>query len=158
MAHFAKIGLNNKVIAVEYVNNDSILDADNNESEINGINFLTNLTGWPIWKKTSYNTHKGVHYSDDALETPSTDQTKAFRKNYAGIGYEYDEDRDAFIPPKPKNDGSYILDESTCDWIRPIAKPELPGDGTDYYWDEDTYQADNTAGWLSFTPTGSNAP
>jgi hypothetical protein len=153
MAHFAKIGLNNKVIGVEYVNNNVLLDADGAESEFNGIDFLTKLTGWPIWKKTSFNTLKGIHYSDDAREIPSEDQSKSFRKNFAGIGYEWDEDRNAFTPPKPKNDGSWILDENTCDWVRPVAKPELTGDGTDWQWNEDNYQADNSTGWIPYTLT-----
>ena len=101
MAHFSKIGLNNKVIEVITVNNDILLDADGLEQEILGIDFLTKLTGWAIWKQTSYN--------------------KNFRKNFAGIGYTYDEDRDAFIPPKPYN--SWSLDEDTCTWQPPTARP-----------------------------------
>lgn len=61
MAHFAKIGLNNKVIDVHVVHNNELLDSNGVEQEVNGINFLTNLTGWSIWKQTSYNTHGGQH-------------------------------------------------------------------------------------------------
>ena len=113
MAHFAKIGLNNKVIEVHCVNNNVLLDANGIEQETIGIDFLTKLTGWAIWKQTSYN--------------------NKIRKNYAGIGFTYDEDRDAFIPPKPFN--SWILNESTCNWEAPIA---YPTDGKLYSWDEST--------------------
>jgi hypothetical protein len=66
------------------------------------------------WIQTSYNTRGGVHYKPDSHE-PSEDQSKALRKNYAGIGYTYDKERDAFIPPKP-NEGNWVLDETTCLW------------------------------------------
>ena len=94
MAHFAKIGLNNKVTEVLLVHNNELLDSEGVEQEVNGINFLTKLTGWAVWKQTSYNNN--------------------IRKNYAGIGFTYDEDRDAFIPPKPSADA--ILNEETCLW------------------------------------------
>ncbi len=127
MASFAKIGLNSKVIEVQSVVNEVLHDADGVEQEINGIDFLTKLTGWSIWKQTSYNTKGGVHSSGG---TP-------FRKNHAGIGYTYDEDRDAFIPPKPFN--SWILDEDTCLWEAPVAYPD---DGQDYEWNETDQQWD----------------
>jgi hypothetical protein len=88
MASFAKIGLNGKVIEVLSVNNEVLHDSNGVEQEAIGIDFLTKLTGWAIWKQTSYNTHGGVHNNGG---TP-------LRKNHAGIGYTYDEDRDAFIP------------------------------------------------------------
>ena len=72
------------------------------------------------WVQTSYNTRGGVHY-DPATGEPSADQTKALRKNYAGIGYTYDPLRDAFIPPKPSPDAT--LDEFSCTWILPTAEP-----------------------------------
>jgi len=112
MASFAKIGLNNKVIEVLSVHNNELLDANGVEQEINGINFLTNLTGWAIWKQTF---------------------TNGTRKNYAGIGYTYDEDRDAFIPKKPY--ASWILNEETCQWEAPSA---MPDDGKKYEWNEST--------------------
>ena len=121
MASFAKIGLNGKVIEVQSVVNEVLHDSNGVEQEINGINFLTNLTGWAIWKQTSFNTHGGVH---DNGGTP-------LRKNHAGIGYTYDEDRDAFIPPKPYP--SWILNETTCLWESPISKPT---DGQEYIWNE----------------------
>jgi hypothetical protein len=79
--------------------------------------------GW-IYKRTSYNTRGGVHYTDGQA---SADQTKAFRKNYAGLGYTYDSERDAFIPPKPF--ASWILNEESCLWEAPVAMPEDAGTG-----------------------------
>jgi hypothetical protein len=113
MASFAKIGLNNKVIEVLSVHNNELLDANEVEQEVNGIDFLTKLTGWAIWKQTSYNGN--------------------IRKNFAGIGMTYDEDRDAFIAPKPY--ASWILNENTCLWEAPVAKPN---DENNYNWNEET--------------------
>tara|TARA_Y100000114_G_C11643658_1_gene270571 strand:- start:343 stop:705 length:363 start_codon:yes stop_codon:yes gene_type:complete len=112
MAHFAKIGMNGKVVEIQVVHNDELLDADKVEQEALGIDFLTKLTGWALWKQTSYNHN--------------------FRKNYAGVGYIYDEDRDAFIAPKPFN--SWTLDETTCRWQPPVDKPT---DGKPYSWNEE---------------------
>jgi hypothetical protein len=111
MASFAKIGLNNKVIEVLSVHNNELLDSNGVEQEVNGIDFLTKLTGWAIWKQTSYNGN--------------------IRKNHAGIGYTYDEDRDAFIPKKPF--ASWILNETTCLWESPVA---LPDTENRYNWNE----------------------
>ena len=113
MASFAKIGLNNKVISVHSVHNNELKDANGVEQENIGIDFLTKLTGWAIWKQTSYNNN--------------------FRKNHAGIGYTYDEDRDAFIAPKSFN--SWILNEETCIWEAPS---DIPDDGERYKWKEST--------------------
>ena len=121
MASFAKIGLNNKVIEVLSVVNEVLHDSNRIEREDIGIDFLTKLTGYPVWKQTSYNTHGGVHSSGGI----------PLRKNHAGIGYTYDEDRDAFIPPKPFN--SWILNESTCLWESPIPYPQ---DNNKYIWNE----------------------
>jgi hypothetical protein len=121
MASFAKIGLNNKVIEVLSVVNEVLHDSNGIEQESIGIDFLTKLTGYPVWKQTSYNTHGGVHSSGG---TP-------LRKNHAGIGYTYDEDRDAFIPKKPFN--SWVLNESTCLWQSPIPYPQ---DNNRYNWNE----------------------
>jgi hypothetical protein len=84
------------------------------------------------WIQTSYNTRGGVHYEPNS-NTPSDDQSKALRKNYAGVGFTYDRERDAFIPPKPFN--SWVLDEDTCYWKAPIP---LPGLDYLYDWDEET--------------------
>ena len=121
MATFAKIGLNNKVIEVLSVHNNELKDSNGVEQENIGIDFLTKLTGWPIWKQTSYNTIGGVHKLGG---TP-------LRKNFAGIGHTYDEGRDAFIPPKPFN--SWVLNETTCVYNAPVAKPN---DGNNYSWNE----------------------
>ena len=117
MASFAKIGLNGKVIEVHSVVNEVLHDSNGVEQEKLGIQFLKELTCWPIWKQTSYNNN--------------------FRKNHAGIGYTYDEDRDAFIPPKPFN--SWVLNEETCQWEAPVA---LPDTENSYNWNEDTQQWD----------------
>jgi len=127
MASFAKIGLNNKVIEVLSVVNEVLHDSNGVEQENIGIDFLTKLTGWSIWKQTSYNTRGGVHKLSG---TP-------FRKNHASIGMTYDEDRDAFIPPKPFN--SWVLNEETCLWEAPVVKPN---DGQIYSWNEETKQWD----------------
>ena len=125
MASFAKIGLNGKVIEVQSVVNEVLHDSNGVEREDIGIDFLTKLTGYPVWKQTSYNTHGGVHSSGG---TP-------LRKNHAGIGYTYDEDRDAFIPPKTFN--SWILNEDTCNWEAPIPMPTaLLEKNQYYYWNE----------------------
>ena len=120
MANFAKIGLNGKVIEVQSVANEVLYDSNDVEQEINGIDFLTKLTGWSIWKQTSYNNN--------------------IRKNFAGIGYTYDEDRDAFIPPKPFN--SWTLNETTCLWEPPVTKPN---DGQYYQWNEENQTWDLVA-------------
>ena len=127
MASFAKIGLNNKVIEVLSVVNEVLHDSNGIEQEVIGIDFLTKLTGYPVWKQTSYNTHGGVH---DNGGTP-------LRKNHAGIGYTYDETRDAFIPPKLFN--SWILNEDTCLWNAPVA---MPIDDNKYKWNEQTLSWD----------------
>ena len=123
MASFAKIGLNNKVIEVLSVVNEVLHDSNGIEQEVIGMDFLTKLTGYPVWKQTSYNTHGGVHNNNGI----------PLRKNHAGIGYTYDEDRDAFIPKKPFN--SWILNENTCLWNAPV---DLPDNENTYSWNEST--------------------
>ena len=127
MASFAKIGLNGKVIEVQSVSNEVLHDANGIEQEVNGIDFLTKLTGWAIWKQTSYNTYGGVHKLGG---TP-------FRKNHAGIGFTYDENRDAFIEKKPFN--SWILNEQTCLWEAPVAYPQ---GNNSYTWNENNLSWD----------------
>jgi hypothetical protein len=114
MAHFAKLDENNIVLEVHVVHNNELLDANGQESEAKGIAFLTTWSGgYTNWKQTSYNGN--------------------FRKNYAGLGYIYDSNRDAFIAPKPYS--SWILNESTCRWEAPVP---YPTDGKSYVWDEPT--------------------
>lgn len=120
MAHFAKLDSNNVVVFVTVGRQED----DGKEAE------LTARTG-DVYKQTSYNTRGGVHYQADG--TPSENQSKAWRKNFASIGYTYDEARDAFIPPKPY--ASWLLNEQTCLWDAPVAYPD---DGKKYRWDEDT--------------------
>jgi len=124
MASFAKLDNNNIVLRVESVVNEVIKDLNGVEQENIGIEFLKTLYNEPntIWKQTSYNTNAGVHSLGG---TP-------FRKNHAGVGYIYDSQRDAFIPPKPFN--SWILNESTCNWNAPIP---YPTDGQKYTWNEE---------------------
>ena len=118
MSHFAKLDKNNIVIFVT-VGRD-----EDNEIEI------SNRTG-DVYKQTSYNTRGGVHYNHETKE-PSPDQSKAFRKNYAGIGFSYDPIKDAFIPPRPFP--SWVLDENTCLWEPPVSVPE---NGIKYVWNEE---------------------
>lgn len=74
------------------------------------------------WIQTSFNTRKGIHYEPQS-DTPSQDQSKALRKNFAGIGDTYDKQRDAFIPQKPAEFPSFVLDEFSCTWVPPVSKP-----------------------------------
>lgn len=84
------------------------------------------------WIQTSYNTRGGVHYEPNS-HTPSTDQSKALRKNFAGIGFSYDSEKDAFIPPQAFP--SWVLNEETCLWEAPVPYPD---DGLYYTWNETT--------------------
>jgi hypothetical protein len=108
MAHFAKVkdGIVTNVIVAEQEFIDNLIDHERGK-----------------WVQTSYNTHGGVHTLGG---TP-------LRKNYAGIGFTYDQEKDAFIPPKPYP--SFILNEDTCLWEAPVAKPT---DGQIYTWNEET--------------------
>ena len=119
MAHFAKLD-NLAIVVFVTVGRD-----EDNELE------LCARTG-DTYRRTSYNTLGGIHY-DPQSGQPSADQSKAFRKNFAGIGYKYDYDRDAFIPPKPYN--SWLLDEKTCQWKAPV---DCPTDEGSYTWNEET--------------------
>jgi hypothetical protein len=116
MSHFAKLNENNLVTFVTVGRQED----DGLEEELNA------RTG-DVYRQTSYNTSGGVHYTDGE---PSEDQSKALRFNYAGIGFTYDETRDAFIPPQPY--ASWVLNEATCLWVAPIA---YPAEGV-HVWDE----------------------
>lgn len=117
MAHFAKVvdGIVTNVIVAEPEFFETFIDSSPGE-----------------WIQTSYNTRGGIHYQPDS-DQPSADQSKALRKNYAGIGYTYDKTRDAFIPPQPFP--SWTLNEDTCLWESPVP---YPMDGGYYGWDEET--------------------
>lgn len=117
MAHFAKVtdGKVTQVIVAEPEFFETFVDTSPGQ-----------------WIQTSYNTRGGVHYNPETGE-PSEDQTKALRKNYAGIGFSYDSLLDAFIPPKPF--ASWVLNETSCLWESPVA---YPTDGARYEWDEAT--------------------
>jgi hypothetical protein len=122
MAHFAQLDENNVVTQVIVVhNNDCLLDGEENETV--GVMFCKSLLGANTrWKQTSYNGN--------------------IRKNYAGIGYTYDAQRDAFIPPKPFE--SWLLNEDTCQWVPPVPYPD---DGKMYRWNEDSVS------WVEFQLT-----
>ena len=119
MAHFAKIenGIVTRVIVADQEYIDSYIDTTPGK-----------------WVQTSYNTHGGIYYTPHTA-TPDADQSKALRKNYAAVGYTYDEQRDAFISPKPF--ASWVLNEQSCTWEPPIPKPS--GD-IDHSWDEDNLE------------------
>ena len=126
MASFAKIE-NNIVTIVVSVVNEILKDSNGIEQENIGIEFLKTLYNEPnaVWKQTSYNTVGGVHNNGGI----------PFRKNHAGIGYTYDETRDAFIAPKPFN--SWILNETTCIWNAPVAYPVDNNVNNRYKWNEE---------------------
>ena len=112
MAHFAKLGTGNIIERVEVVSNDIAT------TEQAGVDFLNNLYGTrDVWKQTSYNNN--------------------IRKNFAGIGYSYDQTRDAFIAPKPYP--SWVLNETNCQWKAPVDKPN---DNNYYIWNEETQSWD----------------
>ena len=118
MAHYAYLDQNNIV---------TMIIVGKNENEEPG-----NWEEYYGAKRTSYNTRGGLYYNP-ITNQPDIDQSKSFRKNYAGIGYTYDADKDAFIPPKIHN--SWILNENTCLWEAPIL---YPNDGQMYVWNEET--------------------
>jgi hypothetical protein len=120
MAHFAKIDENKIVEQVIVINNSDCGDLEFPESESIGQSYISSIGLSGMWKQTSYNNN--------------------FRKNYAGMGYTYDESRDAFIPVKPYP--SYILNEDTCMWEAPIPRPS---DDKFYDWDEENLT------WKEFT-------
>ena len=147
MAHFAKLGSNGKVIQVLTMDNDKMLNADGVEDEAVGQQWLETHNNWPaqMWIQTSYNTSQNKHSSGD--------DSKAFRGNYAGIGFEWDEDNQIFWPKKPF--ASWVKDTTTASWISPIGDaPALTEEqesqneaGTNrwvYSWNEDGQSWDLT--------------
>lgn len=129
MAHFAELNDENMVIRVIVVSDEDAGPLPGLAGEIFCANLLSGR-----WKQTSYNTRGGVHH-DSATNLP--DSGVAFRKNYAGSGYFYDESRDAFIYAQPFP--SWIVDEDTCWWVPPVPQPIQPAaEGYYYKWDEGT--------------------
>ena len=164
MAHFAKLGANGKVIQVLTMDNDKMKNADGVEDETVGQQWLETHNNWPaqMWIQTSYNTSGNTHRLGG---TP-------FRGNYAGIGYEWDEDNNIFWPKKPH--ASWSKNITTASWDSPITYPSITTYNTTWtqsdidngyapegvsagdarndvtygiYWDEAAYQADNNTGW-----------
>ena len=142
MAHFAKIGMNGKVIGVLTMGNKDMLNGNGVEDESVGQQWLERHNNWPapMWIQTSYNTSRGTHNSGD--------NSKAFRGNYAGIGYIWDEDNNIFYPKKPYP--SWVLNTTTASWHSPIgdAPDDLTAEekaaGTHYAWNEGTGAWDKT--------------
>ncbi len=136
MSHFAKVvdGIVTEVIVAEQ-------------------DFINTYHSGETWIQTSYNTREGVHYEpQDGVQdysVISADQSKALRKNFAGIGMIYDSTRDAFYDPQPY--ASWTLNENTCMWEAPITYPVERTGQDNYRWNEDAYQADNTKGWEEVT-------
>ena len=121
MAHFAKID-----------NLDTVVFITVGKEEDNGKELELCARTGDTYRQTSYNTRGGIHYKTNSHE-PSEDQSKAFRKNFAAVGYTFDKDRDAFIPKKPYT--SWVLNETTCQWEPNTPRPT---DGKKYNWNEST--------------------
>ena len=140
MAHYAKLGLNNIVTAVVAVDTIDCMTTGGIEKEEIGLAHLVKHHGHELWKKCSYNTRGGEHSGGG---TP-------FRANYPGIGWYYNSEHDIFHPARPY--ASYTLNTTTGMWEAPLPQPELTEAqveaGSYYRWNEDAYQADNTAGWV----------
>ena len=145
MAHFAKLGANGKVIQVLTLDNKDMLNADGIEDEAVGQQYLERHNNWPaqMWIQTSYNTSQNKHNSGD--------DSKAFRGNYAGIGYSWDEDTNIFWPKKPY--ASWVKDTASASWKSPIGDaPALTAEQEEqnaadthkwgYSWNEDNQSWD----------------
>ena len=129
MAHFAELDSANLVLRVLCLDNSVMENEQGERVEQLGIDFLQNLYGPnTIWAQTGYNTRAGIYYVPGTNEV-SPDQSKAFRKNYAGIGYSYDPTRNAFINPKPivpPEDEQYVyFDDFACLWIYAPPQPTI---------------------------------
>lgn len=122
MAYYAELDNNNVVTKIRTGASEEVVDLERIYTERFG----------KVHKRTSYNTRGGIHYDQETNE-PSADQSKAFRKNYAGVGFTYDETRDAFIPPQPYP--SWVINEESCLWESPVP---YPNDGNIYNWNEET--------------------
>jgi len=128
MAHFARLDSNNKVLNVLVISNNDILDENGLENEQKGIDFCHKLYDKEApncnYKQTSYNTKGRKYYNTD--NTLASDQSKAFRGNYAEIGGIYDTNLNSFIPEKKYT--SWVFEEATYTYVPPVPKPETSGD------------------------------
>ena len=129
MAHYAKLGANNKVIAVHVVADADCQNASGVEDEEVGRQFLERIHSWPLWKKTSYNTSGGQH----------KDGGTPLRGNYAGIGYTWDEDDQIFWPKKPY--ASWVKHNESASWKSPI------GDAPALTAEQESQNTADTHGW-----------
>ncbi len=139
MAHFAKLSETNEVLGVEVVSDANTTNDSDVEDEATGVAFLTNIHGWSLWKKCSYNTRNGKHYKEDGTE--SEDQSKALRKNYPSVGWKYDSSADGFYDPNSKPFDSWVLNSTTYLYEAPVTYPTVThyNDGAELYvitWDE----------------------
>ena len=143
MAHYAKLGINSKVIGVEVVADADCLYGSGVEDEEVGRQFLEHIHSWPLWKKTSYNTSSNQHKQGGTV----------FRGNYAGVGYEWDEANNIFWPKKPYP--SWVKDITTASWKSPIgdapsftaeqiSQNETATHSWDYFWNEEEQSWDLT--------------
>lgn len=124
MAHFVRLDRNNIVVEVIVVDNNILLDANGNEVEQKGIDYLRNFRGGNgTWKQTSYNGN--------------------FRDKFAGIGFSYDVANDRFVPPKPVYSPEYVYDSASNSWVPPVAEPD---DGESYVWNPNTQTWEQTTG------------
>jgi hypothetical protein len=145
MAHFAKLGPNNKVIQVLTLDNANMLNSDGVEDETVGQQYLEQHNNWPaqMWIQTSYNTSSNQHKQGGTV----------FRGNYAGVGYEWDEANNIFWPKKPYP--SWVKDITTASWKSPIgdapsftaeqiSQNETATHSWDYFWNEEEQSWDLT--------------
>jgi hypothetical protein len=139
MAHFAKIGMKGQVIQVLTLNDSDMLNADDVKDESVGQQYLERHNNWPaqMWIQTSFNTKNNKYYNADGTE--HSDQSKAFRGNFAGIGDEWDEDNDMFFPKKPFP--SWIKDTTNANWKSPI------GNSPDLTTEQQSQNDANTHNW-----------
>lgn len=129
MAHFAKIDPTTKLVLQVIVAEPEVMAT-----------YVDTRPG--PWIQTSFNTRAGIHYTtnEENISIPSEDQSKALRKNFAAIGFTYDEEKDAFYAPKPYP--SWVLDEETCVWEAPTPKPTEIPENSGIVWNESTQNWD----------------
>ena len=147
MAHFAKLGIDNEVIQIYYMDTILTMTSGGVEDENIGIAYLKKHHGHENWKRCSYNTKRGIHLLGG----------NPYRGSYPKLGWFYDSKLDKFVEPRPLDkDGdsclSWTFNESTVHYDPPITKPTLTpeqnAESKCWMWDESLYQSDNTKGWL----------